>query len=474
MHRGEFRGHYDATMARSAARRGSPAIDTAAGLPDDQGKVASRRDDLAAGDTEGLYRQVVAAIPGLTVLVVDEAMDVVLAGGGGLRGYGFAPEDIEGRALVDVVGARRLEAAIDHYRAGFAGEASVEEHVERDGHRYWVRYLPLADEESIRRYVVAVTLDVTERDAAQLGLARSEHAYAAAFDRSLVANALVDQSGVITRANDAFGALLGVEASELLGMTWQALTHPEDLAESAEAAEQLLTGQRASVILDKRFLHADGHAVDVLVGTTLVRDEAGQPLHFHSQIVDVSTLRSTQAELRAQALTDPLTGLVNRRGIEEALRAHCGALASRARLDAPPLDGAALGAVVLLDLDRFKILNDTFGHAFGDAALRAVARRWRGRLRHDDVLGRFGGDEFIVLLPRADARAAETVAEALVVPVAVADDDVPAAVTATDVTACAGVAVFGPGEDCDTVVRRADAALLAAKAAGPGRARISP
>lgn len=460
-------------MGLSAGRLGLEATDAADALLGDGCEEPGAALGISAGARARLYAEVVGAIPGLTLLVVDEAMDVVLADGGGLRAYGFAPEDIEGRALADVIGARRADAAIDHYSAGFTGEVSIEEQVERDGQRYWVRYLPLADERTGRRYVVAVTLDVTERDVAQLGLVRSEHAYAAAFDRSLVANVLVDRSGVITRANDAFGALLGVDSAELVGTTWQALTHPDDLAASAAAVEDLLAGRRESVILDKRFLHADGHPVDVLVGTTLVRDEVGLPLHFHSQIVDVSTLRSTQAELRAQAVTDALTGLANRRGVEEALRAHCAALASRAQLAAPMSEGLALGAIVLLDLDRFKTLNDTFGHAHGDAALRAVARRWRSRLRHDDVLGRYGGDEFIVLLPRADMRAAFTVAEALVAPVHV--DDLPADVAgpANDVTACAGVAAFGPGEDCDTVVRRADTALLAAKAAGPGRARTS-
>ncbi len=336
-----------------------------------------------------------------------------------------------------------------------------------------MRYLPLADESTGWRYVLVVTLDVTERDAAQLGLARSEHAYAAAFDHSLVANALADRSGVITRANDAFCAMLGRNRAHLVGTRWQASTHADDLALGEAAAADLLSGRKASLILDKRFLHEDGHEVDVLVGITLVRDEAGEPLHFHCQIVDVSALRSTQADLKRQAATDPLTGLLNRRGIDEVLRAHCSALVGCRQPAGPASDCRPRGAVVLLDLDRFKLLNDTYGHGAGDAALQAVARRWRDRLRQDDVLGRFGGDEFVVLLPEADLRAAQVVAAALVAPVPVDDRAVGLRGVTVEVTACAGVAVFMPGDDCESVVRRADAALLAAKASGPGQARAS-
>jgi diguanylate cyclase (GGDEF)-like protein len=150
------------------------------------------------------------------------------------------------------------------------------------------------------------------------------------------------------------------------------------------------------------------------------------------------------------AHTDPLTGLANRRAWQD-------------RLDAALRDAAATGAplaVALLDLDRFKDLNDTQGHGAGDRLLRELAAGWSGAVRGRDLLARLGGDEFGLLLTDCDEQGALTLVERL-------RADIPG-----EHTCSAGVAAWRAGETADALLARADAALYAAKAAGRDRAAV--
>ena len=171
-------------------------------------------------------------------------------------------------------------------------------------------------------------------------------------------------------------------------------------------------------------------------------------------------LRARNEELQRLATTDVLTGLYNRRFMTD----HLEALVSRSARH-----GASLSAV-LLDVDHFKALNDGHGHAAGDEALRQVAERLRDRLRREDVAGRWGGEEFLVLLPDTDGSRALLAAEALrtalaAAPLALGDE-------AVDVRISAGVAEWSD-ESADALLRRADAALYDAKDAGRDAVRLA-
>lgn len=157
-------------------------------------------------------------------------------------------------------------------------------------------------------------------------------------------------------------------------------------------------------------------------------------------------------QLAALAGTDPLTGLPNRRGFDEAVAA---ALASAGR-QAAGTPGLSAPALVMLDLDHFKSVNDTHGHAAGDAVLRSAARAWRQRLRAGDVLVRMGGEEFAALLPTSSSTEAVQVAEDL------------RRATPTGITVSAGVALWC-GEDVPVLLGRADRALYQAKREGRDR-----
>jgi diguanylate cyclase (GGDEF)-like protein len=201
--------------------------------------------------------------------------------------------------------------------------------------------------------------------------------------------------------------------------------------------------------------------VEVPVAVTLqVHTVQGGDAQIVSTIAhDISELKSTQAQLEHQATHDPLTGLPNRPLFQELGEQ---ALARSDRY------GTTV-AVLFLDLDRFKPVNDSFGHAVGDELLVQIARRLRSAVRRGDVVARFGGDEFVVLCEHPAGRSemtelARRLIDALSHPVEIAG-------VSASVGASVGIAIGGGGRvTIDTLIRDADAALYQAKEEGRGRA----
>jgi diguanylate cyclase (GGDEF)-like protein len=166
-------------------------------------------------------------------------------------------------------------------------------------------------------------------------------------------------------------------------------------------------------------------------------------------------------ELQRQASQDSLTGLKNRRRFEEDLRTEM----ARARRE------GARGALLMLDLDNFKVINDSYGHQAGDRVIEEIAGVLRGRMRETDVLARLGGDEFAIVLPRCDETEAGSVAEAIATAVR---EHVPKRDGISQITASIGIAMFGgdPLTSLETLVSEADAAMYVAKDAGRDAVRI--
>ena len=187
---------------------------------------------------------------------------------------------------------------------------------------------------------------------------------------------------------------------------------------------------------------------------------SGQRLRFAGDdallaaIVDVTAQKQTRDDLLQQATHDPLTGIFNRRHVEDVLRQEV----DRAERHARPL------AVAMLDADHFKNINDTYGHPTGDEVLREISERCRQTLRANDILGRYGGEEFVVVFPETKLDEAGAVAERL--RVAVAANPIRVGGNALDVTVSIGLAAYTPGQDMDKLFQRADAALYTAKQDG--------
>jgi len=262
-----------------------------------------------------------------------------------------------------------------------------------------------------------------------------------AFDAMPIGMALFNTDGEFVRVNGALCELLGRGAEELLGMRDQELTHPDDRQSDLDATWRILNGEQSSWQCEKRFVRPDGSVVWTLASLTFLRDEHDRPLCWIGQFQDIT-------ELRRLASRDPLTDALNRRAFDIEIE--------RAR-DA---------ALLVLDLDGFKDINDAHGHHAGDELLLRMADAIRGRLRRDDVLARLGGDEFAVLLPQCDAARATLVANDLAALVAAQrfifdgiERSVTASVGVTEITAS--------GE----AMSAADRAMYEAKAVGGNRVR---
>ena len=263
--------------------------------------------------------------------------------------------------------------------------------------------------------------------------------------------------------------LLGYTAEEWMGdpTLWMSRMHPADRARMIQAENDDLERSDSQGRWEYRLIARDGRVVWVIDDEAVIsRDVDGRPIMVQGILVDISDRKDLEDQLRHQALHDPLTGLPNRVLFVDRL-SH--ALVRRAR--------ATNGlAVLFVDLDDFKDVNDGLGHAVGDRLLRLVAARLRGVLRAEDSAGRLGGDEFAFLLEDATAARAERVAErilaALAAPFELGEG------TAT-LSASIGIAVrSGPIDETDAtaaadeLLRDADTAMYAAKGMGKGRVRV--
>jgi diguanylate cyclase (GGDEF)-like protein len=194
--------------------------------------------------------------------------------------------------------------------------------------------------------------------------------------------------------------------------------------------------------MEKRYLHRSGATIWALLSVALVRGDDGAPLHFISQVLDISQSKRLEDELRRLATEDDLTGLRNRRAFEEELAAHLRLLA---RHGGP-------SSLLFLDVDDFKTVNDTRGHHAGDELLKRIGQALRDRLRGTDVPARIGGDEFAVLLPFTGEDGARRVM-----------GDIERALEAVAVSASIGSALLEAGLTKDDALRRADEAMYRVK-----------
>jgi len=259
--------------------------------------------------------------------------------------------------------------------------------------------------------------------------------------------------------NQQLCGMLGYEAEQLQRMTFQEITHPDDVEPDMSLVEQLISGDITHYEMEKRYIRQDGSTVWARLTVALVRDTARNPLHFVSQIEDVTEMRAAQEKLEQRALYDPLTGLANRGLLIDRL-SHA--------LRRDRSEGVV--AVGFCDLDHFKRVNDSLGHHAGDVLLREVARRLQAAVRANDTVARMGGDEFVLLLPDVEsldgAKAIlDRARKAVEKPIEV-DGHV------LTVAFSAGLAVGSSGLSAETLLREADTALYAAKDGGRSRCEV--
>ena len=304
--------------------------------------------------------------------------------------------------------------------------------------------------------------DVTELRAAERAARAAERRFRDVFDTSPIGMALRGTDGLYTDVNQALCEIVGYSRGELAAMSDAAITHPDDVAEDRRQVARLLAGELDRYHREKRYVRASGDAVWVSLHSSVLHDSEGRPYQVLNQVVDITAQRRLEDRLRYLADHDPLTGLLNRRRFHAELDRHITEVKRY----------GDRGALLILDLDQFKLVNDTFGHAAGDRLLVSVAELLRRRLRASDRAGRLGGDEFAILLPIADAdsarSAARGVAEKIREHSIALGADAP-----TRITSSIGVALLHQGlEGADEALIEADLAMYEAKQGGRDRIEL--
>ena len=292
--------------------------------------------------------------------------------------------------------------------------------------------------------------------AAATDLQEAVSRFETAFASAPIGMALVSIQGRWLEVNDAFCQIVGHPEDELRRTTLQALVHPEDVDRDERAFQDLLAGRVPSYQTEKRYRDASGRYVWLGLTVSMVRDRRGEPLYVVTQIQDISERKDAASRLEYLVDHDLLTGLYNRQHFQREVTREAERMSRH----------GAQSAVLMIDLDNFKKVNDTFGHKAGDDFLRGIAGVLRQRGRHTDVLARVGGDEFAMLLSDTDAGEARVVAEGIVKvlgrQVAVLGEQ------SIPMTASVGGAVFDGLRAVD-VLEFADLAMYEAKEAGRNR-----
>jgi diguanylate cyclase (GGDEF)-like protein/PAS domain S-box-containing protein len=385
------------------------------------------------------------------------------------RRYGFSAAEAVGRSMKSLVPSASWsweDKAVKASLLGGLSDAYDTERLPKDGavKRVSVEMSPIKN--SVGAIVGVSTIEWDRR--ADLGRAVGrpgiESYLPGAFEDAPIGVALVSvepaTAGRIFRVNRALCKLAGYSRQWLEQTDTATLVHPDDAATDLAAMERLNAAELDGFQLEQRLLHYEHHAVWVTINVSLVRDRDGAPLYCIRQMQDIDERKRYESELGHLVEHDPLTGLLNRRGF---LRELTHEMAYSRRY-------GGRGAVLFLDLDNFKWVNDTLGHNAGDEVISEVARVLGERLRETDALARLGGDEFAVLLPQTNSREAQSLSASLVA--SVRDGCSVSLAGGRAVTLSIGINWFERPADsvtADDVLIDADSAMYAAKDGGKDR-----
>lgn len=252
---------------------------------------------------------------------------------------------------------------------------------------------------------VIVFDDITDRKKTEYALRASEKSFREIIEYAPIGMTIVSLDGRFIKVNQGLCNIVGYDNDELVQLTFQEITHPDDLSIDLEYVQQLRDDKIKSYQMEKRYIRKDKKIVWVQLSVSIFRDEHNTPLYFISQVEDITERKHQHEETQQHAYRDPLTNLPNRRMLLDNLQQ---ALSQAQRYNRSM-------ALFFLDLDHFKAINDSLGHDAGDIILKEVATRLLRCVRADDTVSRQGGDEFLIVLSEiAQAADAQLVAEKII------------------------------------------------------------
>ena len=324
--------------------------------------------------------------------------------------------------------------------------------------------LPVKCQDEIGQLLSKFNALARERNQAWAALSESERRFRNILEHAPIGTAVVSLEGQFLLVNRALCQIVGYSKEELEQLNCRLITHGDDLEADFAKERLLLNGSADSFQLEKRYLHKDGRPVWVQLTESVQRDDAGAPRFLIMQVEDISGRRASQEQIRQLAYYDALTKLPNRRLLKDRLK-HALIQAKRFHRSF---------ALMFLDLDHFKNVNDSFGHDFGDELLKVVAGRLLDCVRSADTVCRQGGDEFIILLTEMSQRldaavVADKIIAAIGEPISIRGHEL-------QVTTSIGIAVYPVAglEDAKVLMKQADIAMYEATRLGRNRYSIHP
>ena len=286
--------------------------------------------------------------------------------------------------------------------------------------------------------------------------AETEKRFHQAFDHAPIGMALALPEGRWLQVNHSLCEIVGYSEAELLKQNYETLVHPEDLSNFMSEINQMLEGKSLTRQIELRFVHKLGREVWTLLGVSLLSGTQDETAHLILQIQDITDRKCAEKQLLHEAYHDALTGLPNRAWFVEQLEIS---------LKNAKQGEGKLFAILFLDLDRFKVINDSIGHMYGDQLLVGIAERLRKCLRPCDKVARLGGDEFTILLNDIqEVKEVIEVANRIQVEVT---EPFHLSGYETFTTVSIGIALYNAGYDKpEDLLRDADTAMYQAKSAG--------
>jgi len=414
-----------------------------------------KRQEAALRATETSYQKLVeTAHEGIWMVDVEDRATFVNQRMADLLGYSV--EEMLGRSPSEFYFSEAGRQERDEHRK--RSREGVRESREvvyrrRDGEPLWavVATTPILRDGNRLEGILGMVTDITARVKAEENLRASERLFRSLFSESPAGQILSSSDRKILAVNRAFCEMTGYTESEILQQGWDAITPPDDQAGIFASFERLWSGELNAMQMERRYLRKDRSVLWGQVSVARVPDDSGRARYVIDQVQNISDRKQVQQALEHQALHDALTGLPNR-------------VLARDRLDQAILLARRQHtrvALLIIDLDHFKEVNDTFGHQAGDQLLRQVGERFMAELRETDTVARLGGDEFAIVLLAADAAAAGLVAVKLL---AALERPFIVEGQALDVGASIGIAVYPDHADtADSMLRRADIAMYVAK-----------
>jgi diguanylate cyclase (GGDEF)-like protein/PAS domain S-box-containing protein len=411
----------------------------------------------ALQESEQRYRALFEANPHPMWIYDLETLRFLAVNDAAVDRYGWSREEFLSMSIRDIRPPEEMPKLLDAVAdAGGGGlyRSGIWRHLRKDGSVMLVEVSSHALEFEGRPARAVLVSDVTEQVRAQESLQESEERFRLL---ARVTNDAVwdwDLGDDTLWCNEGFETLFGFSRGEVESTidSWTTRIHPDDLARVVDGIHRVIDEGGMTWSDEYRFLRKDGGYAHVLDRGYVIRDAAGKPLRMIRGMTDVTERKLAESRIEQLAFYDSLTGLPNRALLLDRLKQTLAAAERRG-------DRVAL---LFLDLNRFKEINDTQGHATGDDVLLEVARRFRATLRQDETVARIGGDEFLVVAQGVDqagaARIAERLQQALAQPLAVRDQ-------AFSVAASIGIAFYPDDGRCpDELLKHTDIAMYRAKA----------